>query len=86
MSSWAIETLRRVATDLRKCEDGRIPQDAADAFVLGLEMAYRALLVEELLDGHSFDAAGALLRAAIQNLRMLHTETKATLHWACWSA
>ena len=78
MSSWAIETLRRVATDLRRCEDGRIPQDAADAFLLGLETAYRELLVEELLDGHSFDAAGALLRAAIQNLRMVQTETQAT--------
>ena len=61
MSSWATETLRKVATDLRRCEDGRIPQDAADAFVLGLETAYRELLVEELLDGHSFDTAGALL-------------------------
>jgi hypothetical protein len=28
MSYWAIRVLRRVATDLRSFEDGRIPQDA----------------------------------------------------------
>ena len=27
----------------------------ADAFVLSLEMTYRELLTQELLDGHSFD-------------------------------
>ena len=62
MSSWAIGTMRRVATDLRRFEDGRMPQDAADAFVLSLEIAYRELLVQEQLDGCSFDAPGAWLR------------------------
>ena len=78
MSSWAIMTLQRVATDLRRFEDGRMLQDTADAFVLCLEMAYRELLAQEFLDGHSFDAAGALIREALQNLRALQAEAQAT--------
>ena len=78
MSSWAIGTMRRVATDLRRFEDGRMPQDAADAFVLSLEIAYRELLVQEQLDGCSFDAPGARLREAIQNLRKIQNEAQET--------
>ena len=52
MSSWAISTLRRVAADLGSFEDGRLPHDALDAFVVNLELVYREMLVQEQLDGH----------------------------------
>ena len=45
MSYWAVRTLRRIARDLRSFEDGRIPNDAVDGFVLNLQIAYRELLV-----------------------------------------
>ena len=53
MSSWALSSLRRVALDLQSFEDGRCPQEAAEAFVLHLELVYRELLTQEQLDGHS---------------------------------
>lgn len=76
MSSWAISTLRRVAADLRSFEDGRMPQDAADAFVSCLEMAYRELLVQEQLDGHPLDRAYTLVSEALANLRALQNEAQ----------
>ena len=53
MSSWALSSLRRVALDLQSFKDGRCPQEAAEAFVLHLELVYRELLTQEQLDGHS---------------------------------
>ena len=47
MSYWAVQTLRRISRDLRSFEDGRIPNNAVDGFVLNLEIAYRELLVQE---------------------------------------
>ena len=52
MSSWALSSLRRVALDLQSFEDGRFPQEAAEAFVLHLELVCRELLPQEQLDGH----------------------------------
>ena len=53
MSGWALSSLCRVALDLQSFEDGRCPQEAAEAFVLHLELVYRELLMQEQLDGHS---------------------------------
>ena len=48
VSSWATRTLRRVATDLRSCQDGRrIPLDVVDAFTISLELVYRDLIAGE---------------------------------------
>ena len=45
VSSWAIRTLRRVATDLRSYQDGRrIPLDVVDAFTISLELVYQELI------------------------------------------
>ena len=76
MSSWAVSTLRRVAADLRSFEDGRMPHEAADAFVLCLEIAYRELLVQEQLDGYSFDRVLTLLSEALVNLRTFQDEAQ----------
>jgi hypothetical protein len=45
MSDWAIQTLRQVAADLKTFEDGRIPQDALDGFVLNLQITYLGMWV-----------------------------------------
>ena len=74
MSYWAVRTLRRIARDLRSFEDGRIPNDAVDGFVLNLKIAYRELLVQELLDGLYLEEAGGLIEAAMENLRQLQCE------------
>ena len=74
MSYWAVRTLRRIARDLRSFEDGRIPNDAVDGFVLNLQFAYRELLVQEQLDGLYLEEAGGLIEAAMENLRQLQCE------------
>ena len=52
MSSWAIRTMRRVATDLTTFQDGRrIPLDVVDGFVICLELVYRELIALEHLGG-----------------------------------
>jgi hypothetical protein len=45
MSDRAIQTLKQVAADLRTFEDGRIPQNALDGFVLNLQITYPGMLV-----------------------------------------
>ena len=72
MSSWAINTLRRVATDLESFGDGRILSDAPDSFLLLLELVYREILVQEQLDGHSLSSrAGTLVSRALYSMRLL---------------
>ena len=44
VSSWAMRTLRRVATDLRSYQDGRIPLDVVDAFTISLKLVYQDLI------------------------------------------
>ena len=61
MSAWAINTLRRVAGDLRSYEDGRLPHDAADAFILNLELVYREILAQEQVDGNPYGGAGTIV-------------------------
>ena len=65
---WAVRTLRQIARDLRSFEDGRIPNDAVDSFVLNLQIAYQELLVQEQLDGLYLEEAGGLIKAAMENL------------------
>ena len=60
--------MRQVAADLRTFQDGRIPQDALDGFVLRLQITYRELLVQEQLDGLFLEPVGRLLREAMENL------------------
>jgi hypothetical protein len=77
MSDWAIQTLRQVAADLKTFEDGRIPQDALDGFVLSLQITYRELLVQEQLDGLFLQLVGRLLRESMENLiAFQHKEPK----------
>ena len=73
MSSWALSSLRRVALDLQSFEDGRCPQEAAEAFVLHLELVYRELLTQEQLDGHSSTITRAcfMISTAIETLERL---------------
>ena len=74
MSNWATRTLRRVAADLQTFEDGRLPQDALEGFILSLQMTYRELLVQEQLDGLFLEPVGRLLREAVENLRAFQLE------------
>ena len=69
MSSWAVNSLRRIATDIRSFEDGRMSQDAADSFILSLDLVYRELLVHE----HSATCSRActMINGALGNLRRL---------------
>ena len=76
MSFWAISTLRSVAADLRLVEDGPVPQGSADAFVVCVEMVLRELLVQEQLDGHSFDVARTLVSEALTCLRAFQNEAE----------
>ena len=65
MSSWAIRTLRRVATDLRSYQDGRrIPLGVVDAFTISLELVY-------LITG---DQEYEVVRQALRFLRKLQDE------------
>ena len=75
MSSWALSSLRRVALDLQSFEDGRCPQEAAEAFVLHLELVYRELLMQEQLDGHSstITRVCSMISTAIETLERLKT-------------
>ena len=69
--SWAVNSLRRVAADIRSYEDGRLPQDAADSFLLSLELVYREVLVQEQLDGHStsYSRVCTMISGAVGSLR-----------------
>ena len=75
MSSWAINTLRRVAGDLRSFEDGRLPHDAADAFVLNLELVYREIIAQEQLDGRPLSGGvGTIVARALDYLKTMQDE------------
>ena len=76
MSSWALSSLRRVAVELQSFEDGRFPQDAAEACILCLEPVYREFLVQEQVDGHSSNSSRvrAMVSTALDNLRRLQIE------------
>ena len=77
MSSWAIRTMRRVATDLTTFQDGRrIPLDVVDGFVICLELVYRELIALEHLDGFdaNVDQACEVVRRSLRCLRMLQDE------------
>ena len=72
MSSWAINTLRRVATDIQAYGDEGLPPDTPDSFLLLLELCYREILVQEQLGGNSMiSRAGALVSRALTNMRLL---------------
>ena len=73
MSSWALSSLRRVALDLQSFEDGRCPQEAAEAFVLHLELVYREVLTQEQLAGQSSTITRAcfMISTAIETLEPL---------------
>ena len=44
MTDLAIDTLRRISSDLSAFTDGRdIPQDVLDSFIVSLEFVYREL-------------------------------------------
>ena len=75
MRSWALSSLRTVALDLQSFEDGRCPQEAAEAFVLHLELVYRELLTQEQLDGHSstITRVCSMISTAIETLELLKT-------------
>lgn len=56
MSSWAIATLRRIISDLDWFQDGRhCTLDALDAFVVSLELVYRDLIAQQVLNGSEVD-------------------------------
>ena len=74
MNNWATRTLRQVAADSKTFEDGRLPQDALEGFILSLQTAYRELLVQEQLDGLFLEPVGRLLRVAMENLRAFQSE------------
>ena len=59
MSSWSVRALRRVASDLRSFQDGRMALEAVDTFVITLELVYRELIAREQLDGFNADVAEA---------------------------
>ena len=72
MSSWAINTLRRVANNLQSFGDGRVLSDAPGSFLLLLELVYREILVQEQLDGHSLSSrAGTLVSRVLYSMRLL---------------
>ena len=75
MSSWALSSLHRVALDLQAFEDGRCPQEAAEAFVLHLELVYRELLAQEQLEGHSstLTRVCSMISTAIETLERRKT-------------
>ena len=77
MSSWAIRTIRRVATDLTTFQDGRrIPLDVVDGFVICLELVYRELIALEHLGGFdaNVDQACEVVRHSLRCLRVLQDE------------
>ena len=77
MSSWAVRTLRRVASDLTAFQDGRrIPSDVVDAFILSLELVYREVIALEHLNGFdaNVDQASEVVRHSLRFLRMLQDE------------
>ena len=50
MSDWALRTLRRIVRDLDVYEDGRlIAEDVLDSFVVFLELVYRDLISQQML-------------------------------------
>ena len=71
MSSWAVNMLRRVASDMQTLgqrEEG-LPQDAPDSFLLLLELIYRDILVREQLDGYPLtNRAGTLVCSTMRHL------------------
>ena len=76
-SSWAINTLRRVAVDLQRFSDGRrIDEDQLDAFRLSLHLAYRELAALECFN--MLDSCGQLamecVRRALENIERMQEE------------
>ena len=48
MTSLAVDTLRRLSSDLSVFTDGRdIPEDVLDSFIVSMEFVYRELIVLE---------------------------------------
>ena len=86
MSSWAIDTLRRVSAELFSHQDGRrISPDLLESCMLFLELVYRELLIQQslnTLDGNG-DQACELVRQAlvtlqdIDHLRLAQSEPSA---------
>lgn len=72
MSVWVISLLRRVASDLAVFSDGRhIPEDTLDAFIVGLELAYRELVVLDTMSPMSTSQREAcdIVRSSLVSLR-----------------
>ena len=44
MSSWAINTLRRIAGDIMALDSGTFSSDVHESFISSLELAYRKVL------------------------------------------
>ena len=81
MSEWAVNVLRRIVRDFDVYLDGRnIPESALDTFVVSLELVYRDLVAQQLLNGPGGDDAnlneGArLVQTTLQMLMRLKEET-----------
>jgi len=73
MSSWATNSLRRVAEDIRASDSRSFSADVAESFALALELVYREILVQEQLDGHStrYSRVCTLIRRALEALKLL---------------
>ena len=56
MSKWAINVLRRIVRDLNVYRDGRnVSESALDTFVVSLELVYRDLIAQQLLNEQGVD-------------------------------
>ena len=56
MSEWAINVLRRIVRDLNVYLDGRnVSESALDTFVVSLELVYRDLIAQQLLNEQGVD-------------------------------
>lgn len=73
MSSWVLDTLRRVVCDLAAYQNGeQVPLDVIESFLISLERVYRELLMKERINQWGEREACELIRnsmAVLLNLR-----------------
>lgn len=69
-----MRTLRRVAADLRSFQDGRLPLEAVDSFLVALELVQKELVATEQMNGFDVDVDEAceFVRESVTFLRGFH--------------
>ena len=79
-STWAVDTLRRLSTELLSYQNGRqITADVLDSFFLSLELVYRDLLIQQTygLD-HSGEQACDFVRQALLSVQEMQQDSQLT--------